>query len=276
MDFYYFADIGLIENILEYFSWRELLHLELVSHVFLNSINQEIVWRRASNVCFQDKKFIPGIVTGLLEPGNNRETRRDLEKLSVRELKKRCLALRIDLSHCVEKSDLISALNNFELRTSNPNEPLAKFALRIAWADRKRTTITKGELCSLNWCIRVRRDGPLNRMSLIDPWWQGLSAGRVIFYANGDLEFRFPEGKNPFPQMGSLTYVLEDAGSIVKISVGVAEHVLRHPKNWGWMLTSGGTVWTGFEMPKLGEDALIMDDNVNSLVIERINYGYRL
>jgi len=93
------------------------------------------------------------------------------------------------------------------------------------------------------------------------------------------LRFEYPEDMNPFMAFQmvqhGMGFQLVENGSVVMLSVGVKELFFRHPENWGWGLFSGGTLWTGFEMPKVGEDPLLAEENVENLVERRPIFGYR-
>lgn len=262
-------------DLLDKLTMFELTQVEMVCHLFRCGANQDSVWRAVSVAMFRGKCFVPCICHRFLTPGNSKEERKDLEKMNVKALKQLCVSYRLDASECFEKSEIISLINQRELKNSMENECLAKYAVRIAWIDRVRNTITPEELCSLEWNVRIRGDGPL--AWLASPWWQDQPAGKAFFKRDGQLNFSFPEPHNPFRDFGvpTMYYELEYFGSVVRLNVGVQEVITRHPVNWGWIMMSGGTLWTGFVLPPRNEDPLLEDNNIEELLYKEPNFGFR-
>jgi len=64
-------------------------------------------------------------------------------------------------------------------------------------------------------------------------------------------------------------YSLEGQGSFVRLAFGVCEYAARHPENWGWILISTGSFWTGFPMPLLGTDPHVNDDRWREAIVKR-------
>lgn len=266
------------EKVMEKLCLPDLLRCEQVSRSFYESINQESVWRVAATNLFDGKMFVPPICRRFLLPGNSRDSRKDLEQCTVRELKLQCAHYRLDHSECFEKLDIIEIINKHQLMNSYSNECLAKYAVRIAWIDRKRTSITFDELIELEWCVRIRSDGPLAWLCDQDPWWAESThgAGKAKFYADGKLSFQYPPEYNPFGDFehAALFFELEYFGTVVKLNVGAQERLCRHPENWGWVMMSIGTLWTGYEMPPRNVDALLDDVLVENLLQATPNYGF--
>src|SRR4051812_12828289 len=92
-------------TVLEKLSIFDLLQLEQVSFLFRDAVNQDIIWRGVAKCLFQGKEFIPAICSRLLVLGNTKEVRKDLEQLTVRQLKQFCTGYRIDTSNCCEKME---------------------------------------------------------------------------------------------------------------------------------------------------------------------------
>lgn len=264
------------EKVLEKLCLFDLLQCERVSKLFYEAINQDSVWRTAANTLFEGKVFVPAICHRFLIPGNSRNYRKDLEQCTIRDLKLQCASFGLNFSACCEKSDIITLINQFQLNSSYSDECLAKFAVRIAWIDRRRTTITLEELLNTNWRVRIRADGPLAWLCDQDPWWQNAptGAGKAKYHADGKLTFEYPEEYDPFRDFAPAFLYYELEGSIIKLNVGVQERLCRHPDNWGWVMMSGGTVWTGFEMPPRNADPFLEDYYVESLLQSSPNYGF--
>lgn len=170
----------------------------------------------------------------------------------------------------VDGGDMTSAILNMPslLVHRSEGESLPKAALRLSLVDASRNTITKEELQSLTFSVRLRNDGPLQQAMRYDPWWSGHGHGEASFQADGALTFHWPtdpddeDGEatlDPFAAMGlsyeegSIGYELDELGSIVTILFygqhGPQEVVCRHPETWGWVLYSQGTCWTSWPMP---------------------------
>lgn len=267
MEFQVLQCIGLFQDeILSYLDWKQLLEVSLVCRGWWESVHVERVWRAAARKLFEGK-YVRTLCLDLIAPGNCGAHREDLMGKSVSALKAIARTWGVDVRRCVEKKEMCQLIHARQTRKMGPRECLALFAIRIAWLDRKRNFITQEELCAQEWGIRVRQDGPMGRFLHRDPWWQGRRSGRVTFFPGGRLSLVFPEDLNPFLGMDvdELGYTIR--GNIVQLSVGVNEFVLRHPVHWRFMLHSGGTVWTSFEMPARGEDPTIEDGNINHLAV---------
>lgn len=161
MDFDFLLDLPVIDDILDFFDFRELFVLELVNKKFYSVINSEVVWRRAASRLFCGAVFVPNICLRLIHPGNDRSNRLDLKEMKISSLRALCQRYHIVLQPGMEKDEVLSLIHEREMRRSFPNECLARFAIRIAYLDRKRNCITHEELCQQPWCIRTRKDGPL-------------------------------------------------------------------------------------------------------------------
>lgn len=140
---------------------------------------------------------------------------------------------------------------------------------------------------------------------MLDPWWHGEGCGKAIFDRAGEVTFDFPPHCNPFQHIRfrnqedhddnpapKLAYELAflgtfrgffcllfliETGTIVHLThIHVHERVARHPDNWGWILVSLGTVWTGWEMPRLGTDDFLDDTVVEKLVRPAHDGGFSL
>lgn len=101
-------------------------------------------------------------------------------------------------------------------------ECLARYALRVAFCDRKRNMIHMSELVAQNWELRIRADGPLAHLIEADPWHNGLPASQVEF----DRERKVVKFLNgPFRHMtdaGELGFTLDrNLGRFVGLSIGV-------------------------------------------------------
>ena len=211
--------------------------------------------------------------------------RHNLMGFKISELKElmRKLKMQVKVGDLIEKSDFADAILDAEraeaagyTATQNllarpwvlvrQDEASPKAALRLSLADAKRLRISQEELTSLTFCVRLRDDGPLAQVLCFDPWWQGKSHGQARFSEHGRVFFTWPPDPdepgaelNPFASMGmrdlTLGWELLD-GCVVQLllgsgppSGGPQEIVCRHPDTWGWILYSGGTVWTSWPMP---------------------------
>ena len=208
--------------------------------------------------------------------------RHNLMGLKISELKElmRKLKMQVKVGDLIEKSDFADAILDARraeaagyTATQNlltrpwllvrPYEASPKAALRLSLADAKRLRISQEELTSLTFCVRLRDDGPLAQVLCFDPWWQGKSHGQARFSEDGRVCFTWPPDPdepgaelNPFASMGmrdlTLGWELLD-GCVVQLLLGSSggpqEIVCRHPDTWGWILYSGGTVWTSWPMP---------------------------
>jgi hypothetical protein len=192
MDFHELENMGILQDLIaQYFDWRDLFVLELVSRQWHRVINDdERVWRAVTRRLFRRKAFVPALCWGLVTAGNTRGHREDLARSSVAVLRGFAKQWRVDLSQCVEKSEMIALLHQRQILRAQPNECLARFALRLAYGDRERNCITREELCATEWCIRLRGDGGLANLTGRDPWWHGQPPGRVTFRTSGALEIQ--------------------------------------------------------------------------------------
>jgi len=221
---------------------------------------------------WKDKVFIPKNIASLSSPGNDVNARSDLYELSVKQLKARLQAKRVPvlkIAACVEKREMVELLVEHE-RFSIGDQALARYALRASLADAQRNAITEEELTSFVFNVRLRADGRLRDRIHLCAWNQRQPViTEARFSADHKLTFTFPPNFNPFGDHFDdgfgllLTWRLLDGGPCLQLefngSDGPQEFVSRHPKNWGWILMSGGTCWTSWPMPKPGEDPEIED-----------------
>lgn len=284
-------DVGLYYPLFAFLDYLDLVKLETVNHQFHNTIRQsEPTWRITSEYLIRDKVYVPRIVRRFLTEGNTVSTRRDLMSMSIRELKILGREYGINLTTCFEKSDIVNVINKREVKKKLPIECLARFAVRYAISDSSRNVITQEELTSMTWNIRIKENGQLSHLVAEDPWWNGstsLSEGTtttVNFSQNGSFHFRM-SGPSPFDHMlfnlteesqASLLYDIREGGRSVFLSFGINEVVFRHPKNWGFLLGSAGSVWTGFPMPRRGVDRSIEGAEAEALRMKNTDYGMTL
>ena len=73
--------------------------------------------------------------------GTSREHRTDLMRMSAKELKELANLYEIDCRACVEKGDFVHLLKQHEERYILERECLARYAIRVAVRDSKRTLI---------------------------------------------------------------------------------------------------------------------------------------
>jgi hypothetical protein len=281
---------GLAVDILSHLQWNEIIGIEVLNVPFRVQIRCcDPLWRAAAKALFQGKEYIPDICRSLIVDGSRGNHRADLRNMSVKEL--RLLAAKYGLStaKCFEKDDIIALINNRELRKKLPDECLARFAVRIAYIDRKRNILTEDELCSFDWNIRVKEDGPLGYLAHNDPWWSpellhgaapAPTTTIINFYKDGSLKFHL-NGPSPFEMLrnegaqeavNSYSLSTYSLPPHVYLSFGVKEYIARHPTNWGFVLQSPGSVWTSFRMPARNDDPALEDGTVESLV----NFDRRL
>ncbi len=283
---------NLYSQIASFLPYKDLVRLESVNKQF-NSIirGSETLWRETAIRTFQDKEFIPSLCRRLITPGNKIGVRNDLNSMSIKELKGLARIYACNISQCFEKSDIIAVLDRRESKKMVADECLSRFAVRIAVIDSTRNCITLGELCSIRWNLRVRADGPLAQLKVRDPWWnesliepgaESVSTTHVQFHMNGKFEFKFT-GVSPIELMFDEqspefeVFELEHSGNAVNIFLGprpIREQICRHPVNWGWILQSYGTVWTGYPMPRRFVDSLLEDDAVLTLIDSDLNHGF--
>lgn len=266
------------ESLLKYLTLNDLVRLGEVCHLFQIATNQEAIWRNVACTLFEGKKFVPCLSKRMITPGNSKSCRFDLEDMDINRLNYLCCSYHIDVQKDWTKSDFVDAIHKFETKRCFSNECLARYAVRIAWLDRKRTTITVDELCNLEWCVRIRGDGPLAWLVDQDPWWQDKGLGKATFDKEGCLSFHFPESHNPFSDFGipKISYEIECYGNTIKLNIGAQERLARHPNNWGWIMLSCGTVWTGYPTPPRGFDPLTEDTFVERLLVRNPVCGFRL
>jgi hypothetical protein len=305
-------ECGLYYHILPYLSWSKVLALESMNSLFYHTIrSSEPVWREILFKFFQTKYYLRSIIKRFLTDGNRIDYRLDLIKMTIKELKSLAYSYGLNITTCFEKADLIAVIHKREIREKLPVECLAHYGLRIAWLDRKRNYLTEEDLCSYEWNIRVRADGPLKSLVSSDPWWtdtsdtqenenqmtetgvshtgqrrqeeegEGLvkqTTAIIKFYPNSEFQIirngpSFLESLMDGDPNERFTYALEKSGTILSLSIGVKEYIARHPHNWGFILQSQGTVWTNYPMPKRGKDILLEDENVSFLIMREIDYG---
>jgi hypothetical protein len=278
--------MGLFSYLCAFLPVVDIASLEAVNSHFNRSIREsEHFWRETASQVLKGKVFVPTVVTRMLAPKNKLSHRVDLFEFSVRELKRLAARYGLNVTKCFEKGDIVDVIHRREVRKKLPVECLARFALRVAVIDSRRNCIEESELCSFQWDIRVKADGPLGHMVRTDPWWRSRGCSSrsrsttVSFYPDGRLTFAF-NGPSPFRDMlesqPDATYGVERSGSVLLLSFGVREHVARHPRNWGWVLQSSGSVWASFVLPPYGSDPLLEDALVGRLVSENINHGFCL
>lgn len=236
---------------------------------------------------WKDKVFVPKNIISLSSPGNDIKARSDLYGLSVKQLKDRLRAKRVPLLKivaCVEKREMVELLADHE-GSSIGNQALARYALRASLADARRNTITEDELTSFVFNVRLRADGRLRERIHLCAWNQRQPVvTEARFGTDRKLTFTFPPNFNPFGDHFDdgfgmlLTWRLVDGGSCLQLefngSDGPQEYISRHPKNWGWLLMSGGTCWTSWPMPKCGEDPEIEDAAVARVLNEYNVYDH--
>lgn len=280
-------DVGLYFPLLSYVEFYSLLRLEEVNHQFCVIIRgSEPTWRASARYLFHDKLFVPRVVLRFIHEGNTIYHRKDLFEMPIRQLKHLARFYAVNITKCFEKSEIVNAIHCRETRRRHSDECMARFAVRVAYVDKSRNTITDEELCEVTWCIRIRQGGRLSHMIQNDPWWTGkpkLEKGTtttVRFHPNGTMEF---DTHGPSPFFGLimhhdevLTYFTKEGGRVVQLSLGVGEVAFRHPVNWGFLLGSEGTVWTGYSMPPLGEDPVIEDPQVQNLRNQKSDFGFCL
>lgn len=269
---------GLLQDIFCFLDVASLANAELVCHLFYDSVNTERVWRAAARRLFADKKFVPNLCQRLIMP-ISRSRRGDLEALSMKELKRLGKRYSLDCSKVLEKADLVSLVGEHELSKLGERECLARYGVRIALRDAKRTWIREEEMCGMEWSIRVRADGPLQQMCHVDPWWRRRGPCCKVSFALDTHSVHFVG--EPFEhlvqqmQPGELYFALEAAASNspscqrLNLSIGVTELVGRDFTNWGWFLLSRATLWTSFEPNPRGyalEDPLESDADLETLL----------
>lgn len=267
-----------------YLSVKDIVSLEGVNTVFLSKLrSSDICWQETAEALFRDKIFIPSVVKRFIASKNGISQRHDLHSMSIRELKSLARRYALNISTCFEKTDLVNAVNKRELKKRDQHESLARFGVRIAFLDKNRNCIKEEELCSIDWHIRVRSDGPLAAYMHLDTWWNNGPSGNTVvnFHPDGQLNFAF-YGTNPFQPMfgnapeGNAGYTINWPGNTIDLSFNVREYVGRHPDNWGFVIMSNGSVWTGFPMPKMGDDVLLEDQAVSNIIKQKPIHGFDL
>ena len=287
-------DIGLYYPFFAFLEFTDLCLLELVNHQFFKTIRcSEPTWRITAGYLFHNKLAVPKIVLRLLTVGNTVSLRKDLLAMSIRDLKLLARKYAVSITTCFEKTDIVSVLNQRETRKKHSVECLARFAVRYAYIDSTRNTITEEELCEPHWNIRVKESGRLSHLLPEDPWWNGTSqvtegtTTTVHFLPDNSFGFRM-SGPSPFASMlpdmtdenqntnSSFQYALHNSGRSVQLSVGVSEIVFRHPVTWGFMMGSDSSVWSGFPLPSRGRDTCIEDPMVETLRQHPTDFGFAL
>lgn len=269
-------------HLFSFLPWKVLIFLEQINNAFLLNIrSSEPLWRDISRILFENKVYVPDIFRRLICPGNRIGERVDLLAMSIRQLKALAAKYGVNITTCFEKSDIINVISSRELRRKLSNECLARFGLRGAIIDSTRNRISADELCEFEWQIRVRMRGPLESIAHEDPWWQGgTSTARGKFDSAGNLIFSFV-GPSPFEAMMTanphdVSYTLDYSGTFVLLSFGVREYVARHPENWGFVMMSNGSLWCSFDMPKRGNDNILEDEHVSTLVLNHSDSGFSI
>ena len=272
------------------------------------------LWEYLCNIKWKNWKYVVPSLLELskgekyLENKSVRE-REKLRSMKIKSLKQLILneKIKIHPGQLVEKIDFVNAIMNARKFHSDSSatdvmkllhcplllrggvvigvlkECYAKCALRLSLQDRKRTVISKIELCSRKFEMRTRNDGPLSNMNQFDPWYSNdcSERGTAKFSMNGTVEFCWPEGYNPFALMGmprqmSFRWKFEYGNRIVRLIMppsdvdGPQEIVSRHPIHGGWILYSQGTIWTQYSHPKRSangqcSDPYLCEENLKSL-----------
>lgn len=264
----------------------ELCTLENINTEFQCAVrSSELIWRHVATRILSTKLYVPTIVQRLLESKNLGNTRKDLQRMSIKELKLLAVSYGLNPSTCFEKGEIVQLIHERETRKRHCNESLARFAVRIAIIDRTRNCISINEITSIDWHIRVRSDGPLRTLVPTDSWWNYGPSGNTIvnFDRDGMLRFTF-QGPSPFesmmppdPESQRISYNLKEHGSVVYLSsIGVEEKVARHPDNWGFVFMSQGSVWASFPLPERGSDPCLEDEHVNDLVKHSVDRGFEI
>jgi hypothetical protein len=330
------------------------------------------LWRGLCKHVWASKAHVPAALSVLAEGEfaemAEDEERRTLMHLRARELKDLVMSLRLERESrfLIEKGDFADAILSarrkaaeassvtftilnrpLQLVRREAGESLPKAALRLSLLDAQRLHITKEELMSFTFNVRVRHDGPLMQAMEFDPWWQGKGRGEATFEPDGLVAFKYatrpaaryasrhgvhctwrtqvcrrrrpcrnarqrnatraptgartdavaawqrcvvvrrfrcgrwppdPDGTtdgapmDPFAALGMrvrlgwrlvsgqeqspgmpATATGDGGGCVVQLlfngQPGPEEIVCRHPTTWGWVLYSGGSVWTSWEMP---------------------------
>lgn len=170
----------------------------------------------------------------------------------------------------------------------------AQEALRQSLADSHRTRITKAELISISWSVRLK--AAANRTwRLVDPWWQGGKATRIHFEHNGlasitdgalidphhsKFRWRFKSLSHSQAQtLNSTSRVLDNLGRFSRFSAHGVEAELggrqlpmyvlrRHKKTWGWVMESCWFVLSSWPMQLRESGELDLDDNALPVTLD--------
>jgi hypothetical protein len=178
------------------------------------------LWRALCEKTWAGKVYVPGSLRTMaaLDFPSEDDAKQDEERqrqsllgLKIAELKNIMYRLRVEVrvGDLIEKGDFVEAILDAQRKVAagfnatqnllarpwqlvRPKESLPKAALRLALADAARLRITKDELTSLVFCVRLRNDGPLAQAMCFDPWWQGQGYGEARFSNDGLVRFTWP------------------------------------------------------------------------------------
>mmetsp|Transcript_27631 Transcript_27631/g.62201 ORF Transcript_27631/g.62201 Transcript_27631/m.62201 type:complete len:363 (+) Transcript_27631:55-1143(+) len=169
-----------------------------------------------------------------------------------------------------------------ELRRSDPRE-----AYKQSLADSRRTTISKGELLSIEWSFRFKAAAG-ESWQRTDPWWQGQDATRVRFKKNGRACFKRGPlfgSRPPVLRWRMVRFSNRTHQELIRASGqagdedftafgtrGVRAEVMgrevpsycvrRNKHNWGWTMESCWVVWSSWPMPRRDTaEAYLLDDD---------------
>jgi hypothetical protein len=174
------------------------------------------LWRGLCKHVWASKAHVPAALSVLAEGEfaemAEDEERRTLMHLRARELKDLVMSLRLERESrfLIEKGDFADAILSarrkaaeassvtftilnrpLQLVRREAGESLPKAALRLSLLDAQRLHITKEELMSFTFNVRVRHDGPLMQAMEFDPWWQGKGRGEATFEPDGLVAFKY-------------------------------------------------------------------------------------
>jgi len=173
-------------------------------------------------------------------------------------------------------------------------------ALAASVRDSRRTVLTAEELTGVVWCFRFKADAGED-WQLIDPYWLGRPARRMVFAPDGRLlrsgdyfasqgqpldpadkedtefmeDFAFPDLRWEFRpdakmrksmRSGDLHPGPLQSGSRLSVLVNGRRvpllHISRHPVNWGFIMESCWTLYTKFDMGlRRNPDPWLEDEN---------------
>lgn len=130
-------------------------------------------------------------------------------ELSVKQLRVELAKLGVpptQIASCYEKKDMaelgaaamLKRLKGVRDLLRVPDAPghfaAAKAALRLSVLDLRRTDISEVELVRQAFNVRVRHDGPFDKLMAVDPWWLGKGCTQMRFREEGQkLDLICPE-----------------------------------------------------------------------------------